>query len=70
MADKVMNFSSEEKLLTPEEAAKFLRTTTGTLAVWRSTGRVNLKFIKLGRTVLYRFSDLLNYLEENSATQN
>ena len=60
--------SFKEELMTSEEAAYFLRTTPGVLAVWRSTGKVELKFIKVGKKVLYRYSDLLQYLEENVKT--
>lgn len=53
-------------------AADFLGVATGTLSVWRSTGRYNLPFIKVGRKVRYRKSDLLAWLErrtrENGAT--
>lgn len=58
--------TEEVKLLTPEEAATFLRTTPQVLSVWRSTKQVDLKFIKLGRKVLYRYSDLIEYLEKNT----
>jgi len=63
------NLMSKEQLLTPEEAAEILRTTVGVLAVWRSTGRVNLRFIKLGGKVLYRLSAIIEYLDENESTQ-
>lgn len=53
-------------------AADFLGVATGTLSVWRSTGRYNLPFIKVGRKVRYRRADLLAWLErrtrENGAT--
>jgi len=45
-------------LLTEEEAAKKIDVKTGTLSVWRSTGRYSLPFIKVGRKVRYRSSDL------------
>jgi excisionase family DNA binding protein len=50
-------------LLTPEEAAQFLGLQVQTLASWRSSGRHALKFLKIGRTVKYRRSDLENFLE-------
>jgi len=53
-------------------AADLLDVTPGTLSVWRSTGRYNLPFIKVGRKVRYRRTDLLAWLErrtrENGAT--
>lgn len=47
-------------------AADFLGVATGTLSVWRSTGRYNLPFIKVGRKVRYRKSDLLAWLERRT----
>ncbi|MNN99381.1 Helix-turn-helix domain protein [compost metagenome] len=38
-----------------------------TLSVWRSTGRYDLKFIKVGRLVRYRISDLAEFLARRSA---
>ena len=53
-------------------AAYILDVTPGTLSVWRSTGRYNLPFVKIGRKVRYRRADLLAWLErrtrENGAT--
>lgn len=45
-------------LLTPEEAAAYLKTEERTLAVWRSTGRYQLPFVKVGRCVRYKRTDL------------
>ena len=45
-------------LLDEREAAKHLEVSDGTLSVWRSTGRYKLPFIKIGRKVRYRRSDL------------
>lgn len=57
-----------EQLLTRKEAADFLSTTDGTLAVWASTKRYKLSYVKLGRSVRYRMSDLIKFLEENTIT--
>ena len=38
----------------------------GTLGVWRSTGRYNLPFLKVGRAVRYRRADLLAWLEKRT----
>ena len=56
------------ELLTPAEAADLLRTTEATLAVWRSTGRHGIPFVKLGRAVRYRRADLLAWLDARSST--
>ncbi len=59
-------------LLDEKAAAQFLDNSPGTLSVWRSTGRYNLPFIKIGRNVRYRRADLVAWLEkrtrETSAT--
>jgi hypothetical protein len=39
-------------------AAEFLQVKPGTLQVWRSTRRYPLPFVKIGRKVRYRMSDL------------
>lgn len=46
------------KLLTPDQVADLLGVTEHTLAVWRCEKRVNLKYIKCGRLVRYRTSDV------------
>lgn len=57
-----------DRLLNRKEAAEFLGTSEGTLAIWSSTGRYNLPFVKIGRLVKYRYSDLVSFIE--SRTQN
>jgi predicted site-specific integrase-resolvase len=52
-----------DTLLYPSEVAKFLGVTIGTLSVWRCTGRYPLKFIKVGRRVMYRQSDVESFIE-------
>ena len=49
-------------LLDEREAAAYLDVSDGTLPVWRSTGRYNLPFIKVGRKVRYRRADLDSWL--------
>ena len=53
-------------LLTNEEAAAYLGLKPGTLDVWRSTKRYSLPYIKVGRLVRYRKSDLDRFLEEQT----
>jgi hypothetical protein len=61
------------ELLDETEAAQFLDLAPGTLAVWRSTGRYALPFVKVGARVKYRRADLLSWLESrtraNGATE-
>jgi len=51
-------------LLDDHAAAAMLDVSPGTLSVWRSTGRYNLPFLKVGRKVRYRRADLLAWLEK------
>lgn len=64
--------SNIRDLCDDKAAADILDVTPGTLSVWRSTGRYNLPFVKIGRKVRYRRADLLAWLErrtrENGAT--
>lgn len=53
-----------EPLLNRKDAAKYLRVSPGTLAVWDCTKRYDLKPIKIGRAVRYRLSDLNRFLED------
>lgn len=50
-------------LLDERAAADMIDVAPGTLSVWRSTGRYNLPFIKIGRKVRYRRGDLLAWME-------
>lgn len=49
-------------LLTPREVATHLNVKEATLAVWRSSGRYVLPFIKVGSRVMYRLSDVESFL--------
>jgi excisionase family DNA binding protein len=51
------------ELLDETEAAELLGICAGTLSVWRSTGRYKLAFVKVGRRVKYRRSDIEAWLE-------
>ncbi len=55
-----------EKLLNTLEASQYLGVTRDTLAVWRTTRRYELPYIKVGRLVKYRKSDLDNWLNERT----
>jgi len=37
------------------------------LSVWRSTGRYNLPYMKVGRLVRYRLSDLAEFLARRTS---
>jgi hypothetical protein len=51
------------------DAAEVLGVKPSTLSVWRSTGRHNLPYMKVGRLVRYRLSDLAKFLAESTKTK-
>jgi excisionase family DNA binding protein len=53
-------------LLCDELAAELLDIAPGTLAVWRSTRRYQIPFVKVGRNVRYRREDLLAWIESRT----
>ncbi len=63
---------SSRELLDESESAHYLGLAPGTLGVWRSTGRYKLPFVKIGRNVRYRRTDLdawlLSRTRANGAT--
>ena len=54
------------ELLDDKAAAAYLDVSPGTLCIWRSTGRYNLPFLKIGRKVRYRRSDLDAWLNKRT----
>jgi excisionase family DNA binding protein len=54
----------EDRLLWPEQVAEMLGLPIGTLANWRYQGR-GPAFVKVGRHVRYRRSDVLGWIEEH-----
>lgn len=56
------------ELMKPDELAARLGTTPGVLAQWRFLGR-GPKFIKAGRAVRYRASDVEAWLDAQTQTQ-
>ncbi len=60
--------TTQSQLLTTEEAAEFLGLAVQTLRVWRVNQRVRIPFVKLGRAVKYRRSDLEKFLDANTVT--
>ena len=57
---------SSNHLLTPPEAAAYIGVTENTLSVWRCVGRYAIPFIKSGRLVKYRKSELDAFLERRT----
>lgn len=50
-------------LLTPKQVAQHLGVSVDTLNVWRSTNRYPLPYVKTGRLVRYRESDVVAFIE-------
>ena len=59
---------ASSKLLTRTEAAERLGVKPSTLDTWASTGRYNLRFVKVGRFRYYRETDLAAFLDRKSHT--
>lgn len=55
-----------DPLLDTRAAAPVVGVEPETLEVWRSTKRYNIPYIKVGRLVRYRRSDLLKWLESRT----
>ena len=60
--------SNTAENLTTTEAAALLRLRPQTLALWRSAGRHDLRFTKIGSRVVYRRADLDAWLSARTAT--
>jgi len=56
--------AAPERLLSPLEVAEMLNVTEQTLAHWRSTGRVHLRYVAISRRcVKYRQEDVVAFIE-------
>ena len=53
----------EHKLYTTKEVAEALGLSEETLKVWRHAGKTDLPYIKIGRAVRYRYSDVTAFIE-------
>jgi Helix-turn-helix domain len=54
-----------QHLLNRDQAANILGLKPQTLAVWASTQRYELPYVKVGRSVKYRLSDLEMFISDN-----
>jgi len=64
-----MSFTDESRLLTRQEAAELLKIKPQTLACWATKG-VGPAPTKVGRSVRYQMSELLNFIRKNTAPRN
>lgn len=55
-----------DTLLNRKETAAFLGVTESTLCHWASTKRYNLQYVKMGRLVKYRKSDLIDFINRRT----
>lgn len=55
-----------KNLLDPQKTAEILGIAEGTLTVWRSTGRYDLPFVKVGNRVMYRPEDVQAFIENRT----
>lgn len=55
-----------EALITPEQTSNLLGVSTHTLAVWRCRKRYGLRYVKLGRKVMYRPTDIERFLRSRT----
>lgn len=56
----------DDPLLTPENAAEYIGSQPSTMAIWRSTGRYAIQYIKVGRLIRYRKSVLDAFLDRRT----
>lgn len=63
------DFSKSQLLLTRREAAEFLGIKENTLAVWACTQRYDLPYVKIGRLIKYRRTDLEQFITQNMCSQ-
>lgn len=64
MTIQTLSFT-DDVLATPDEAAKLIKINASTLQKWRSTGENAIPFVKIGRSVRYRVTDLRDYVERH-----
>ena len=53
-------------LVPPADAAAMLGVTVPTLAIWRCTRRYPLPYTKIGRKVMYRLSDVEEFIRSRT----
>lgn len=63
-------FNQSTELLTRDQAAEYLGITPRTLAVWACVKRYNLPYVKVGRLVKYRRSDLDAFIARRTVQQD
>lgn len=54
------------RLLNSDQVAEILGVKPDTLSYWRCTGRYRLRYIKVGRLVMYRPEDINEFIENRT----
>jgi hypothetical protein len=62
----IMKQSEIPRLYTPRQAADLLGVKSSTLAEWRSTGRYDLCYVKVGRRIMYPENGLVAFIEKRT----
>ena len=62
----ILKHQSTDPLFTPPEAAAYIGVTENTLSVWRCVGRYEIPFVKIGRLVRYKRSDIEAWIESRT----
>lgn len=58
----------EKTLFTRPEAAEYLGVRPQTLAVWASTGRYSLQYVRVGKKAMYKKSELDRWITSRTST--
>jgi excisionase family DNA binding protein len=57
------------QLLTTKQVSKLLGISEQTLAIWRSNKRYSLAYVKVGRYVRYRLSDVMSFVQSRTVSK-
>lgn len=57
---------AHSRLLTPEATAEMLGVALNTLAVWRTTARYPLPYVRVGRCIRYRLADVEKWISDQT----
>lgn len=63
-----LGYTTPPSFITPEEVETLGVATRNTLAVWRSSGRYNLPYVKMSRRVKYRLTDIAQHMMSRTVT--
>lgn len=64
-----MTVTATPEKMTTREAAEYIGVTPGTLSVWRSVGRHDVPYRKIGTKVVYFKKELDEWLESRKRTR-